>query len=87
MASGRVADDVPGLVPLVANALGMTVQRASISRATLHGTALIALGSLAPDIERAPVPMAASAEPDPAAAEHTAAVRAGFDRLYGALLS
>lgn len=81
VASGRVSGDVPHLIDLVAGAFALPVTHVPIPRTTLHGTALLTLDAIAPDVDRAPLPAGRSAEP-----QHTDyfAVRAeAFEELYG----
>jgi len=87
VASGRVTNRVPGLLALVADAISMPVDHAVLRRATLRGTALLALDVLAPDVERAPTPIAVTESPDPDHAAHYATRRGRFADLYDRLLS
>ncbi|MFI7483847.1 gluconokinase [Kocuria sp. M1R5S2] len=87
VASGRVSRDLPGVLQILADALGKPVVRADFKRATLRGTALLALETLAPDVERARPPYAPAHEPVAERAEHYAAVRARFEELYAAVVS
>ncbi len=54
LASGRVTQDVPALLQILADVLEAPVVPVTTKRATLHGTAVLALEVLAPDVERAP---------------------------------
>lgn len=87
VASGSASQDVPGLMQILADTLGKPVARAEFKRATLRGTALLALETLAPDVERARPPYGPEHEPEPGRAEHYRAVRARFEELYGAVLA
>ncbi|MEE6280229.1 gluconokinase [Georgenia sunbinii] len=51
-ASGRVSQDLPNLVQLLADAVAAPVVPVTIKRSTLHGTALLALETVAPGIAR-----------------------------------
>lgn len=82
VASGRVTNVVPGLLALVADAIGMPVDHAVLRRATLRGTVLLALDALAPDVRRAPTPLAVTEHPRPQHAAHFAAQRGRFAELY-----
>ncbi|MFI7582880.1 gluconokinase [Kocuria sp. M1N1S27] len=86
LASGSASQDVPELLQLLADALGKPVARAEFKRATLRGTALLALETLAPDVERARPPCGPAHEPSPGSAEHYRAVRDRFEELYGAVV-
>ena len=86
MASGSASQDVPELLQLLADALGKPVARAEFKRATLRGTALLALESLAPDVERASPPYGPEHRPVPGRAEHYRTARARFEELYGAVV-
>ncbi|MGQ1796157.1 gluconokinase [Kocuria oceani] len=87
VASGSASQDVPGLMQILADTLGKPVVRAEFKRATLRGTALLALETLAPDVERARPPYGPERAPEPERAGHYAAVRARFEELYGAVVA
>ncbi|MFC4903092.1 gluconokinase [Kocuria oceani] len=87
VASGSASQDVPGLMQILADTLGKPVARAEFKRATLRGTALLALETLAPDVERARPPYGPERAPEPERAGHYAAVRARFEELYGAVVA
>lgn len=70
VASGRVVQDLPDLVAMIADGLQVPVDTATMSRATLHGTVLLTLDHLAPDVAREPTPMAGARQPTIANAEH-----------------
>ena len=53
LASGRITKDLPGLLQLLADVLGMPVTPVTDKRTTLRGTAIMALDVLAPDIPKA----------------------------------
>ncbi|MUN64592.1 sugar kinase [Kocuria sediminis] len=87
VASGSASQDVPGLMQILADTLGKPVARAEFKRATLRGTALLALETLAPEVERARPPYGPGRAPVPERAGHYAAVRARFEELYGAVVA
>lgn len=64
-ASGRVTQDLPTLVQLLADAVDAPVLPVTIKRSTLHGTALLALQTVAPGVERAEPTSGALREPVP----------------------
>lgn len=80
VASGRLAGDVPHLIDLVAGAFALPVTHVPIPRTTLHGTALLTLEAIAPEVERAPLPAGRSAEPRHT--EYFAARAEAFEELY-----
>jgi gluconokinase len=53
MASGRVTQDLPALLQVLADVLQTPVVPITMKRTTLRGTALIALKVLAPNVVRA----------------------------------
>lgn len=81
-ASGRVTQSLPHLLQLVADATGTPVEHVDLKRATLHGTALLALETLAPDVARADPPVVGVYRPRAEHAAHYAAARERFDALY-----
>ncbi|GAA4753656.1 gluconokinase [Modestobacter marinus] len=87
VASGRVAQELPGWLQVVADVLGAPVEPVTIKRATLHGTALHALEVLAPEIARAPVETAPTLHPVPAHREHYRRRAAEYDQLYRAVIA
>ncbi|WP_127130269.1 gluconokinase [Georgenia sp. SYP-B2076] len=87
VASGRVTQDVPTWLQVLADAIGAPVDHVTMKRTTLHGTALVALEVLAPDVPRAAVEIGGSYEPVPAHAEHYAGRKARFQALYDAVVA
>ncbi|WP_214401593.1 FGGY-family carbohydrate kinase [Pseudonocardia lacus] len=87
VASGRVTQDLPGWLQVLADALGTPVEPVTMKRATLHGTALHALEVLAPDTDRAPVPTGPALHPVPAHREHYHDRAERFERLYRAVIA
>lgn len=86
VASGRVSGAVPGLRGIIADTLGLPVDHAVISRATLHGTALLTLDAIDPGGERAPTPLGDRAAHAVEHAAHYATQRERFQELYDAML-
>ncbi|WP_250006884.1 gluconokinase [Actinoplanes sp. M2I2] len=85
-AAGRVSNDHPEWLGILADVLGRPVTHVTRRRATQRGTALLALDVLAPEIPRAPRATGATYEPRPAHAEHYAQRRARFAEAYDALV-
>ncbi|WP_138758995.1 gluconokinase [Modestobacter altitudinis] len=85
VASGRVTQDLPGWLQMLADALGAPVEPVTIKRATLHGTALHALEVLAPDTARAPVETAPTLHPVPGHRDHYRGRAEQYDQLYRAV--
>ncbi len=87
IASGRVSLDHPAWLRILADALEVPVAPLAMKRATLRGTALIALDSLAPDVERATPPFDEVCSPVPGHLPHYRHARREFQRLYEALVA
>jgi gluconokinase len=85
-AAGRVSNDQPEWLQVLADVLGRPVTHVTRPRATQRGTALLALDVLAPDAPRAPRATGATYEPRPPHVEHYAARRARFAEVYDALV-
>jgi gluconokinase len=85
-AAGRVSNDQPEWLQVLADVLGRPVTHVTRRRATQHGTALLALDVLAPDVPRAPRTIGATYEPRPAHVEYYARRRARFAEVYDALV-
>ncbi|MDG4831233.1 gluconokinase [Solwaraspora sp. WMMD1047] len=85
-AAGRVSNDHPEWLQILADVLGRPVTHVTWRRATQRGTALLALDVLAPDVPRAPRVTGATYEPRPAFVEHYAQRRARFAEAYDALV-
>ena len=81
-AAGRVSNDQPEWLQILADVLGRPVTHVTRRRATQRGTALLALDVLAPDAPRAPRTTGATFEPRPAHVEHYAERRARFAEAY-----
>lgn len=84
IASGRVATDHPTWLHLLSDALATPVIPLEMKRATLRGTALIALEVIDPGGPRATPPLGAALEP--AHVEYYAAAREKFAELYTKLV-
>ncbi len=82
---GGVQQGLPGLVPLLADVLGLPATPVLIKRVTLHGTALHALELAAPDVPRAPVLTGPTREPRPDHAAYYRQRLADFEQVYAAL--
>ncbi|WIN00217.1 gluconokinase [Actinoplanes oblitus] len=85
-AAGRVSNDQPEWLQVLADVLGRPVTHVTRRRATQRGTALLALDVLAPGVPRAPRATGATYEPRPAHAEYYADRRARFAEVYDALV-
>jgi gluconokinase len=85
-AAGRVSNDQPDWLQILADVLGRPVTHVNRRRATQRGTALLALDVLAPGVPRARRATGATYEPRPAHVEHYAERRARFAEGYDALV-
>lgn len=86
LASGRMSQSLPHLLQLLADVTGVPVTPVTIKRSTLHGTALLALETLAPGVERAAPTTAATVEPVAARAGYYAERAERFAALYSAVV-
>ena len=86
VASGRVTQDLPGWLQVLADVLDAPVDPVTSKRTTLHGTALHALEVLAPDTARAPLATAPTLQPVAAHADHYRQRAEEYDRLYRAVI-
>lgn len=84
--SGRVHGEAPGILEVLADAVDTRMLPVTIKRSTLHGTALLALEQIAPDVERAEVDLGPWAEPNPEHAGYFDERLAAFEKLYGAVV-
>ncbi|GGG49077.1 sugar kinase [Kocuria dechangensis] len=84
--SGGLAREMPGMLQLLADVLGTPVVRADLKRATLRGTAMLALETLAVGVPAADPPQGDEHRPVAERAEHYRGARARFEELYGALV-
>ena len=85
-ASGRITQDLPNFQAVLADALNVPVLPIDIKRATLHGTALLALETIAPDVEREDVLLANRFEPREDNREHYDRAMKRFNEVYDALI-
>ncbi|MFF5076471.1 gluconokinase [Actinoplanes sp. NPDC000266] len=83
-AAGRVSNDQPEWLQILADVLGRPVTHVTRRRATQRGTALLALDVLAPDVPRAPRSVGATYEPRPG--DYYADRREQFAKVYDALV-
>jgi len=86
LVSGRVAQGLPSWLQVLADVLDAPVVPVTTKRATLRGTALLALEVLAPDVERAPADTAETLTPVAGRAEHYRSRREEYQRLYEAVV-
>jgi gluconokinase len=87
LASGRVTQDLPGWLHVLADVLGTPVQPVTIKRATLRGTALHALEVLAPDTARAPVQTGPTLHPVAEHRDYYSDRAEQYERLYRAVVA
>jgi gluconokinase len=85
-AAGRVSNDQPTWLQVLADVLGRPVTHVIRRRATQRGSALLALDVLAPDVPRASRATGATYQPRPAHVAFYAARRARFDEVYDVLV-
>lgn len=86
IASGRVTSEHPAWLQVLADTLRTPVVPLAMKRATLRGTALIALDVIDPGGERATPPFGDPYGPVAGREEHYRGIREEFDRLYGVLV-
>lgn len=86
VASGRVTTDHPDWLRILADSLQTPVIPLEMKRATLRGTALIALEVIDAGGERATPPFGEALEPRSEHAEYYAKLGERFERLYGQLV-
>jgi gluconokinase len=86
VASGRVAQDVPAFLQVLADVLQAPVVPVTIKRATLRGTALLALEVLAPDVERVPPVTGEALQPVGGRAGYYRGRLEEYQRLYEAVV-
>ena len=87
LASGRVTQDLPTWLQLLSDVLGAPVIPVTIKRATLRGTALIALEVLAPGVARAPSATGEVREPIADQAAYYSARIREYQALYDAAIA
>ena len=86
-ASGRVSNNIPGLLQIVADATGYPVEPVDIKRSTMHGTALYGLATVAPSVTPADVPLGDIANPVADRADYYADRLQRFEDLYHATIT
>ena len=86
LASGRVTQDVPSFLQVLADVLSAEVVPVTTKRATLRGTALLALEVLAPDVERAAPATGETLTPVETRADYYRDRREEYQRLYEAVV-
>lgn len=84
-AGGSVTTDHPELLQVMADAMRTPVTPVRIKRTTLHGTALLALESLAPDVRRARPDRGRALTPDYNRRRYYTDRFQRFERVYDAL--
>jgi gluconokinase len=82
LASGRITQDVPDLLQLLADALGVPVLPVTGKRTTLHGTAIMALDVAAPGEPRAKPATGAARRPAAGASAYYAERARAYQALY-----
>jgi len=87
VASGRITQELPGWLQILADVLDAPVDPVTVKRTTLRGTALHALEVLAPDVTRAPVDTGATLEPVSARRDHYRLRAKRYDDLYRAVIA
>ena len=87
LGTGRVSNSLPGLLQIVADASGAPVTPITIKRSTMHGTALMALETLAPGVERAEVDRGATFTPVPDRSGYYHRRMERFQVLYDKVIS
>jgi gluconokinase len=86
LASGRVTQDLPSFLQVLADVLAAPVVPVTIKRATLRGTALLALEVLAPDVERAAPETGETLAPVAERADYYRRRREEYQALYEAVV-
>ena len=84
---GSVTGEYPAALQIVADTLGLPLTPVTIKRSTLLGNALLALETIAPDVERIGPEHAPALEPDPSRAEYYRERTDRFERVYEALFT
>lgn len=82
---GSVAAEHPGALQIMADALGIPLTPVNIKRSTLLGTALLALETIAPDVERIDPQREPTLEPEEGNAEYYRERYERFNQVYDAL--
>jgi gluconokinase len=86
LASGRVTQDLPSFLQILADVLEAPVVPVPTKRATLRGTALLALEVLAPDVERAASATGETLAPVPGRAEYYRGRQEAYQGLYASVV-
>jgi len=86
LVSGRVAQGLLSWLQVLADVLDAPVVPVTTKRATLRGTALLALEVLAPEVDRAPADTAKNLTPVADRADHYRSRREEYQRLYEAVV-
>lgn len=87
IASGGVTGHFPGLMRVVAQAIGFPVQVVNVKRVTMRGAAVIALSVLDPGRPMAQIPPTDPVLPDAAEREYYADLRRRFTDAYDAVIA
>ncbi|WP_245887963.1 gluconokinase [Geodermatophilus tzadiensis] len=87
VASGRVTQELPSWLQILADVLDAPVDPVTVKRTTLRGTAVHALEVLAPDVTRAPVDTGPTLEPVSARLDHYRLRAQRYDDLYRAVIA
>lgn len=87
LASGRVTQDLPSWLQVLADVLGTPVDPVLIKRATLRGTAVHALEVLAPHTERAAVETGPTLHPVPERRDHYRSRAEQYEQAYRAMIA
>jgi gluconokinase len=87
VASGRITQDLPALLQVLADALQTQVIPVIMKRVTLRGTALIALDVLAPNVDRAEPVVGETQWPIKDRAPYYSARKQQFQDLYDAVVA
>jgi gluconokinase len=86
LASGRVTQDLPSFLQILADVLEAPVVPVTTKRATLRGTALLALEVLAPEVERAAPATGETLAPVPERAEYYRGRQEAYQGLYASVV-
>lgn len=86
IASGGVTQHYPGLMDIVAQALGFPVQVVNVKRVTMRGTAVLALATIQPDGPVARIPETALTVPDSSQRVYYEELRERFESAYTSMI-
>ena len=87
LASGRITQDLPDLLQLLADTLSVPVTPVTDKRTTLRGTAIMALDVLAPDAPRAKPAIGRVRRPVADASAYYAQRALAYQGLYDAVIA